>query len=234
MTAASGSTLVGYALLGAPLPYLLAATVMNAPAALLMAKIIWPDTVHEPVESAVGGHAGGDREHPNGAPSAAQDDGDDTPAQPAYVALSERDGGRQGGTAKISQQRSRWRSTHREDDFDVREVRDDESANLIDALARGALAGGKIAVTIAALLIAFVALIAMANGIVGGVGSWFGIQDLTFQKILGWGFAPVAWLLGVPWSEAVQAGQLYRHQDRAERVHRLRRARGSDRQPFTR
>jgi len=85
-------------------------------------------------------------------------------------------------------------------------VRDTESRNAIDALGRGALAGGRIAVTVGALLIAFIALIAMANGILGGVGGWFGVDGLTFQKLLGWALAPLAWLLGVPWSEAVDAG----------------------------
>ena len=46
----------------------------------------------------------------------------------------------------------------------------------------------------------------MADGILGAVGSWVGVDDLTFERILGWCLAPLAWLLGVPWSEAVQAG----------------------------
>ncbi|MDN5761960.1 MAG: hypothetical protein L0H41_06555 [Microlunatus sp.] len=178
LTAASGSTLVGYSLLGAPLPYLLAATVMNAPAALLMAKLMWPDTVQESIES---------------------------PAEVSSEAPAGSHAAGSGGNGESAPQHSP--AGHGKDDFDVREVRDEESANLIDSLARGALAGGKIAVTILALLIAFVALIAMANGIVGGIGSWFGADDLSFQKLLGWGFAPIAWLLGVPWAEAVQAGQ---------------------------
>ncbi len=85
-------------------------------------------------------------------------------------------------------------------------MRDEESRNVIDAIGRGALAGGRIAVTVGALLIAFVALIAMANGILGWVGGWFGADDLTFEQLLGWVLAPLAWLLGVPWSEAVEAG----------------------------
>jgi concentrative nucleoside transporter, CNT family len=152
-TAAAGSTLVGYSLLGAPLDYLLAATVMNAPASLLMAKIVWPDsTPPDPDDDAEG--------------------------------VAERDG----------------------DEIDVRRIRDEESRNAIDALGRGALAGGRIAVTVGALLIAFIAFISLANGILGGVGGWFGAGDLTFQKLLGWALAPLAWLLGVPWSEAVDAG----------------------------
>jgi len=138
----AGSTLVGYSLLGAPLPYLLAATIMNAPASLILAKAIYPET------------------------------------EPAAVQVS------------------------------VRSVRDTESVNAIDATARGALNGGRLAVTVGCLLIAFIALIAFANGILGGVGGWFGAPELTFQELLGWAFSPVAWLIGVPWGEASQAGSL--------------------------
>ncbi|MGW3957552.1 NupC/NupG family nucleoside CNT transporter [Streptomyces sp. NPDC004752] len=136
----AGANLVGYSLFGAPLPYLLAASVMNAPATLVMAKAIWPETEQTEVRT------------------------------------------------------------------NVRDVRDTESTNIIDALARGALKGGRIAVTVGCLLIAFVALIDLANGILGGVGGWFGIGDLTFQQLLGWIFAPVAWLIGVPWHEATMVG----------------------------
>lgn len=116
----AGSTLVGYSLLGAPLPYLLAAAVMNAPAMLVISKAIYPETEHAEVQ------------------------------------------------------------------VDVRGVRDEESANIIDAIARGALSGGRLAVIVGCLLIAFIALIAMANGLLSGIGSWFHVNDLTFQKLLGW------------------------------------------------
>jgi CNT family concentrative nucleoside transporter len=72
---------------------------------------------------------------------------------------------------------------------------------VIDAIGRGSMAGGRIAV-IVAMLIGFIGLIAMANGILSGIGDWFGYDELTFQKLLGWAFAPVAWLIGVPWDEA--------------------------------
>ena len=138
--AVAGSTLVGYALLGAPLPYLLAASVMNAPGALYIANMLYPET-----EESV-------------------------------------------------------------TDVGVRDVRDTESENVIDATARGALNGGRIAAIVGCLLIAFIALIAMANGLLSGVGEWFSYDGLTFQRVLGWVFAPVAWLIGVPWDEAAQAG----------------------------
>ena len=136
----AGSTLVGYSLLGAPLPYLLAASVMNAPAALIVAKAIYPETEQSRV------HA------------------------------------------------------------EVRDVRDKDSANAIDAIARGGVNGGRLAVVVGCLLIAFVSLVALANGILSGLGRLIGVADLTFQNVLGWVFAPVAWLLGVPWSEAAAAG----------------------------
>jgi CNT family concentrative nucleoside transporter len=136
----AGSTLVGYALLGAPLNYLLAAAVMNGPAAIYFARMMMPETEESQV------------------------------------------------------------------DADVRAVRDEESENAIDATARGALNGGRIAVIVGCLLIAFISLIALANGLLGGAGEIFGYDDLTIQKVLGWAFAPVAWLIGVPWDEAAEAG----------------------------
>ncbi|MGW1771258.1 NupC/NupG family nucleoside CNT transporter [Streptomyces sp. NPDC002104] len=136
----AGSTLVGYSLLGAPLPYLLAASVMNAPAMLVISKAIYPET--------------------------------EEPEQPG----------------------------------DIRGVRDTESANAIDSIARGAINGGRLAVIVGCLLIAFVALIALANGILGIAGGWVGVDGLTFQRLLGWVFAPVAWLIGVPWDEATTVG----------------------------
>lgn len=126
--------------MGAPLPYLLAASVMNAPGSLLIAKTLFPET------------------------------------------------------EKASTQ------------VEVRSVRDTESANVIDATGRGALNGGRIAVIVAALLIAFIAIIAMFNGILRRIGGWFGYHGLTFTKVLGWVFSPVAWLIGTPWKESAQVG----------------------------
>ncbi|MBU2970787.1 NupC/NupG family nucleoside CNT transporter [Pseudoalteromonas sp. C2R02] len=83
---------------------------------------------------------------------------------------------------------------------------DDKPVNVIDAAAGGASSGMHLALNVGAMLLAFVALIAMLNGLLGGVGEWFGMPDITIQQILGYIFAPVAWLLGVPWSEAVTAG----------------------------
>ena len=82
-------------------------------------------------------------------------------------------------------------------------------ANVIEAAAQGAQTGVKLAVAVGAMVLAFVALVALANGILGGVGGWFGYPALSFQMLLGWLFAPVMFLLGVPWDQAITAGGLF-------------------------
>jgi len=83
-----------------------------------------------------------------------------------------------------------------------------EHKNVILAAASGTTDGLRLAANIGAMLVAFVALIAMFNGLIGWVGGWFGLE-LTLQKILGWVFAPVMYLLSIPWSEAQAAGALF-------------------------
>ncbi len=80
--------------------------------------------------------------------------------------------------------------------------------NVFEAIGNGTLDGLKLAANVGAMLIAFVAMIALINGLLGGVGAWFGLEDLTLQGILGKLLAPLAWLLGVPWHEAAAAGSL--------------------------
>ena len=82
------------------------------------------------------------------------------------------------------------------------------TVNLIDAAAEGGIAGLKLAATVGALLIAFVALVALANDAVSFVGGLFGAPDLTLQAILGWLLAPLALAMGIPWDEARQVGAL--------------------------
>jgi CNT family concentrative nucleoside transporter len=89
-----------------------------------------------------------------------------------------------------------------------RTIRQTSSVNVIDAAAQGALAGMRLAAYVGALLLAFVALIALLNASITTVGSWFGAGDLSLQKLLGLALAPVAWLLGVPWEDASQVGAL--------------------------
>jgi len=85
-------------------------------------------------------------------------------------------------------------------------VVDETPANIFDAAAQGASSGMMLAVNVGAMLIAFVAIIALINGGVGWLGSLVGIDNLTLEGILGYVFSPIAWLMGVPWSEAVHAG----------------------------
>ena len=82
-------------------------------------------------------------------------------------------------------------------------------ANVIMAASQGALTGVRLAVAVGAMVLAFVALVALANGILSGIGGWFGYPDLTFQRIVGLLFAPVMYLIGIPWAEAGTAGGLF-------------------------
>ncbi|SGY94313.1 NupC/NupG family nucleoside CNT transporter [Moritella viscosa] len=90
------------------------------------------------------------------------------------------------------------------DDLDDSE--DEKPVNVLDAAAAGASSGMMLALNVGAMLIAFVGLIALANGITGGIGAWFDMPELTIQMILGWIFSPLAFVIGVPWHEAVTAG----------------------------
>ena len=83
-----------------------------------------------------------------------------------------------------------------------------ESTNTIDAAAAGASAALRLAANVGALLIAFIALLAMANAGLEHVGGWLGFPGLTLQRVLGWIFAPLALLLGIAPSEAASVGAL--------------------------
>jgi CNT family concentrative nucleoside transporter len=84
--------------------------------------------------------------------------------------------------------------------------------NLLGAIARGTIDGGKLAFNVAIMLIAFLALIALVNGIFGGIHNWLGYHQIPFpeslNKVLGWFLAPVAWLIGIPWHNAPTVGDL--------------------------
>ncbi len=86
---------------------------------------------------------------------------------------------------------------------------EEKPANIIMAAAEGAQTGVKLAVMVGAMVLAFVALMALANGLIGGIGALIGQPDLSFQQIVGWIFAPVMSLVGVPWGEAGTAGSLF-------------------------
>lgn len=144
LASVAGSVLSGYAQMGVPLPYLVAASFMAAPGGLLFAKLLVPETETVRTDSEM--------------------------------------------------------ETFNDDD--------EKPANVIDAATSGAVTGAQLAICIGASLLAFVALIALVNGLIGGVAGWFGYEGVSLQLILGWLFAPLAWLIGVPWSEAGIAGSL--------------------------
>jgi CNT family concentrative nucleoside transporter len=141
LASVAGGVLAGYASMGVPLEYLVAASFMAAPGGLLFAKIIKPET-GKPVDQLADATAEGE----------------------------------------------------------------EKPANVIDAAAGGASAGLQLALNVGAMLLAFIGLIALANGILGGVGGWVGMPHLTLELILGYLFAPLAFLIGVPWEEATVAG----------------------------
>jgi CNT family concentrative nucleoside transporter len=97
------------------------------------------------------------------------------------------------------------------EEVELAEATHDEEppANVIMAAAQGAQTGVRLAVAVGAMVLAFVALVALANGLLGGVGAWFGYPNLSFQGILGWLFQPLLFLVGVPWNEAGVAGGLF-------------------------
>ena len=144
MATVSGSVLGGYAAAGVDMRYLIAASFMAAPAGLMMAKLIKPES-----------------------------------------------------------------SDVSSEDSDVHEdILAHRAANVIDAAATGALQGMQLAFAIGALLLAFIGLIALINGMIGWGGGFFGFENLTMQQILGYLFQPVAFLIGVPWEETRQVGSL--------------------------
>ncbi|EKK5179157.1 NupC/NupG family nucleoside CNT transporter [Cronobacter sakazakii] len=142
LASVAGSVLAGYAQMGVPLEYLIAASFMAAPGGLLFAKIIIPET--------------------------------ETPHDAPQLDTTQRD--------------------------------PDSPSNVLDAAASGASAGMQLALNVGAMLLAFVALIALLNSMLSGIGGWFNHPELSLQLILGWLFSPVAWLIGVPWDEAMVAG----------------------------
>lgn len=98
-----------------------------------------------------------------------------------------------------------------EEQVDVAETFEEgeKPANIIMAAAQGAQTGVKLAVAVGAMVLAFVALVALANGLLGGLGNMIGVPDLSFQRLIGYVFAPVMFLIGVPWTEAGTAGGLF-------------------------
>ncbi len=91
---------------------------------------------------------------------------------------------------------------------EIRAQVDRPDVNVIEAAARGASEGLKLALNVGAMLLAFLAMIAMLNAGLGWVGQAVGIEGLSLERVLGWLLGPVAWLMGVPWQDAGSVGAL--------------------------
>ncbi|VTU07157.1 nucleoside permease [Actinobacillus indolicus] len=86
---------------------------------------------------------------------------------------------------------------------------EDKPSNVIEAAAVGTFSGMQLAMNVGAMLISFVALIAMLNGLIGWIGGLVGFEGVTLQSLFGYVFQPLAWVIGVPWgAEAQVAGSL--------------------------
>ncbi|CAA2930405.1 NupC/NupG family nucleoside CNT transporter [Arsenophonus endosymbiont of Bemisia tabaci] len=142
LASVAGSVLAGYAQMGVPMEYLIAASFMAAPGGLLFAKLMVPET--EKTHDAMN-----------------------------MVSLASGE---------------------------------ERPVNIIDAAATGASSGMQLALNVGAMLLAFVALIALLNGILSVIGGWIHVPGLSLELILGWIFAPIAYLIGIPWHEATIAG----------------------------
>lgn len=94
------------------------------------------------------------------------------------------------------------------DESGAKPVQENRLANIIDAAAEGAINGLNMALAVGAMLLAFVSLVALLNGLLGGVGGWFGLPDLSMELILGYLLSPLAWLMGIPWNEALTSGAI--------------------------
>lgn len=86
---------------------------------------------------------------------------------------------------------------------------EEKPANVIMAASMGAQTGVKIAVMVGAMVLSFVALVALANGLLAGAGGWVGYPELSFQQLVGYIFAPIMYLIGIPWDESLAAGGLF-------------------------
>ncbi|MGP5007657.1 NupC/NupG family nucleoside CNT transporter [Brachybacterium tyrofermentans] len=209
LSTVAGSVLVGYSLLGAPLEYLIAASFMAAPGALLMAKMLVPEDDPDALarEAAL---VEASNQRSGGRSAKAADDGAATAGTGTTARTPTTVGADDGAAAAGTGATTTAEDEDTDDTDDTEDTEDDleemQYANVIDAAAGGAADGLKLAATVGAMLLAFISLIALINLLLGTVGGWFGAGDLTFQQILGWVFAPIMAMIGVPWGEAVSSG----------------------------
>jgi len=138
----AGGVLAAYVSFGVPAEHLIAASVMSAPAALAISKLMFPETEESVTQGGV--------------------------------------------SLKVER----------------------TSVNAIDAIAVGALDGLRLALNIAAMIIAFLGLLAVLNALLGWVGGLFGLPTLSLELILSFVLAPVAWLMGIPWADCGAVGAL--------------------------
>lgn len=146
LASVSGAVMISLAAMGIPLEFLLSAAIMSAPAGVMIAKFIIPET---------------EELNPN-----------------------------------------EWKIAK---EFKEDEV---EESNVIDVIFTSSREGLQFAINVGLMLIAFIGILALINGGLGFVGSLFGFEQLSLELILGYILAPVAFIIGIPWSEAVAAGNL--------------------------
>lgn len=142
MACIAGGVMAVYIALGVPAPYLLAASLMAAPGALVISKIVWPETEVSETK----------------------------------------------GVVKLEIKK--------------------QNANLVDAISHGASDGLKVGFNVIAMLIGFIALIALVNYLLGAIGGLMGFPQLSLKLILGYLFAGFAWAMGVPSQDITTAGSL--------------------------
>lgn len=142
LASVAGGTMVGYINLGIDPKYILTACFMTAPAGLLFAKLLCPQTEQNIVNN----------------------------------------------------------------DNKIEDA--DQPKGLLAAITDGSLMGMNQVITVTALLVSFVAIIALLNGIIGCIGNLFSIDKLTLEMIIGYLLSPLAFLMGVPWSEAIPAASI--------------------------
>jgi len=109
--------------------------------------------------------------------------------------------------AKIIMPDEEHESAHEDDEH--LKLGKSEHENVILAAAVGSSDGLRLAVNIGAMLVAFIALIALFNGLVGGIASLMGFEGVTLQGMLGWFFSPLMFVIGIPWEDAQASGSLF-------------------------
>ncbi|MEM6748811.1 MAG: nucleoside transporter C-terminal domain-containing protein [Pseudomonadota bacterium] len=206
MAGVAGTILAAYASFigNETVPYLLAAAFMSAPGGILMAKIIMPDDPVADEAATAESHA------------TQTGTSNDTAVELPQSRISA------GGPAAIVE-------SGKPEEVEMAETFEEgqRPANIIEAAAQGTQTGVKLAVAVGAMVMVFVALVALANGMLGGIGAGIAsgaenlgvpfapattewLSTLSFQKLLGYVFAPVMFLIGIPdWGQAQVAGGLF-------------------------